>query len=111
MLTIGSCIGEKPLVCTKEMRQFYLTVNGGTLDTFYTIREVNGDTISSGNNESDGSAYWVLDDRMNETLKGKTENFRFQGIINSEVVVDELFMFRGGPCHLEKVFGKKEVNI
>lgn len=109
---LTSCIEDKGLVCTEELRSFTLIVNGGQLDEYFTIRESNGDTIRVGNNfPHSGNEYWILDDRMNETLKKKSENFRFKGFINHKVVVNELFMFRGGPCHLEKVFGKKEVDI
>ena len=48
---------------------------------------------------------------MLEELKGKSETFRFKGIINNQVVVDETFILRGGEYHIEKIYGKNEVDI
>jgi hypothetical protein len=85
-------------------------VNGDTLDDYYTIRVSTNDKLRSFYVFEDNK-YWVLDDSWQDELKGTKETFVFKGIINNKVVVNETFIFRGGECHVEKIYGKTEVDI
>ena len=44
-LLFSSCNRDNDVACTMEYRYVTITVNGGLLDDFFTIRNTNGDTI------------------------------------------------------------------
>jgi hypothetical protein len=96
-----------------EWRTIAIIVNGGTLDSYFTIRETTGDTIRlSRDNSPPGTNYYpVLTDGYQPILQGRTENFRFKGFINDSLVVNELFVISADQCHINYVSGNTSVNL
>jgi hypothetical protein len=102
---------KKETACTMEFRTVGIQVIGDTLDDFYTIRNLNGDTLRYENYGFEENYYTVLDDNFHVYLKNATENFTFVGIINGQKVVDEAFTIRGDDCHIDKVSGAVTVIL
>jgi hypothetical protein len=103
---------ENDTVCTMEFRYVTITVNGGMLDDYFTIRESTGDTIRFEKDSIIGqNVYIVLDDTYQPMIENKTENFRFKGVINDTVAVNELFRISADKCHIEYVSGALVVNL
>lgn len=109
LAVFNSCKDE--VYCTEEFRTISITVNGPALDDFYTLRESTGDTLIINHDSIWGNAYPVLDDNFQKTLEDKTETFRFHGIINDSIVVNEPFVIKADKCHIIFVSGKQEVNL
>jgi hypothetical protein len=102
---------KKESACTMEFRTISIQVIGEPLHDFYTIRNLNGDTLRYEHFGMDENYYTVLDDNFHIYLKNATENFTFIGIINGEKVVEEAFVIRGDDCHIEKVGGAVTVYL
>ncbi len=100
------------IACTEEFRSVTITVNGGVLDEYYTIRQSTGDTIRIADGGNIGQNICiVLNDSYQQAIENKTEDFLFKGFINDTLVVDELFKIKADECHIEYVSGKMEVNL
>ncbi len=107
----NSCNEKQQLACTMEFRIVTITCNRDSLEHYYTIRELTGDTIRiSGGNLIGDKVYPVLDDNFQPTLSGRTEVFHFQGTINDSIVVNEPFVIKADQCHIEYVSGNQVVN-
>jgi hypothetical protein len=102
---------KRETACTMEFRTVGIQVIGDPLDDFYTIRNLNGDTLRYENYGFEDNYYIILDDNFHVYLKNSSENFTFIGIINGEKVVDEAFVIRGDDCHIEKVSGAVTVYL
>lgn len=115
LFLIASCSRDKRIddtACTMDYRYITITVNGDSLDDYYTIRNSTGEIIR---NNQDGfpedSVYIVLSDNYQPTLKNKTEQFTFKGFINNVEVINEPFVIKADQCHIEYVSGKREVDL
>ncbi|MCB0697676.1 MAG: hypothetical protein KDC07_09945 [Chitinophagaceae bacterium] len=104
-------------ICTLEFRYIQTSVmykNGDTviLDKYYTINTNTGDTIQDNNAGlyPEGS-YTVLTDNYTNKMFNKTYNFRFIGILNNVIVVDEPFAISADCCHISKVSGNQSIVI
>ena len=108
VLVIYACKSSSDgMMCTMEFRTVTITVNGSDLDSYFTIRQLTGDTIRIVRvNISGDKVYPVLDDNFQHLLQDQTENFRFQGMINGNVVVDEPFVIKADKCHIQYVSGR-----
>ena len=103
---------DDDVACTMEFRMVQIRVIGAPLEDYYTIRESTGDTLRHDSFSSGETEYYtVLDDNFQSVLKGKTETFRFVGIQNDLVVVNEPIVIRADACHIEYVSGKLEVEL
>jgi hypothetical protein len=102
---------KKETACTMEFRTVSIQVIGEQLDDFFTIRNINGDTLRYELMAVDQDAYPVLDDNAMVFLKNKTENFTFIGILNGQKVVEENFVIKADECHIEKVSGAVTVYL
>jgi hypothetical protein len=102
---------DKPVICTKEFRTISITVKGEPLDEYFTIRIKTNDTIRIGRENVPGeNIYPVLDDNFQKLIEGKTEEFRFIGYKNHEMVVNEPFVISADKCHINYVSGKLETE-
>ncbi|MFN8154844.1 MAG: hypothetical protein U0Y08_11180, partial [Bacteroidia bacterium] len=111
-LLLHSCRSETSAPCTMEYRYITITVTGGLLDDFYTLRVSTGDTIRYAKNELPGdSVYIVLGDNYQQALKNSTDTFNFRGLINDSVVVDEAFVINADECHIEYISGDTDVSL
>ena len=100
------------LVCTEEFRTITVTITGGTLDDFYTIRQSTGDTIRYSNeNLPFPNVYPILDDSFQSIIANSQETFDFIGIIDAEIVVDEEYVIEADSCHINLVSGNTEIGL
>jgi hypothetical protein len=114
MLLLTTCQYKKDDgdFCSMEFRSIMIQVNGEILDDFYTIRTQTNDTIR---HQDVGAifvnSYTVLDDNYLSKLKNAKANFIFIGIINNQIVVNELFEIAADLCHINLVSGNTEVTL
>jgi len=101
------------IICSNEFRTIGLTVTGGRLSDFYTVRESTKDTIRFTESGTYPISRWypILDDSYQETLKDTEEQFYFYGAIDGTRVVQELYFISADACHIFKVSGKESVGI
>ncbi len=101
------------IICSDEFRMIGLTVTGGRLNDFYTVRESTKDTIRFTESGTYPISRWhpVLDDSYQEILKDTEEQFYFYGFADGERVVHELFIIGADACHIYKVSGKESVIL
>jgi hypothetical protein len=108
-----SCKSESQnntVACTMEFRAVTINVQGDTLDHFYTIRVTSGDTIRLNSGNTFGAnTYPVLDDSYQSNIANRTEQFRFVGLKNNAIIVDELFTIKADQCHISYVSGNQTV--
>lgn len=89
-----------------------ITVTGGILDDFYTLRASTGDTIRYAKNELPGdSVYIVLGDNYEQALKNATDTFVFHGLINDTIAVNVPFVISADECHIEYISGDIAVDL
>jgi hypothetical protein len=115
LLVLGCSKSDDPdeIVCSDEFRTIGLTVSGGRLSDFYTIRESTGDTIRFTGSGIYPLSRWypILDDSYQEILYDTEEQFYFYGEIDGSRVVEELYIIGADACHIFKVTGKESVSI
>jgi len=108
-----SCKSESQnntVACTMEFRTVTINVQGDTLNHFYTIRVTSGDTIRLNSGNTFGAnTYPVLDDSYQSNIANRTEQFRFVGLKNNAIIVDELFTIKADQCHISYVSGNQTV--
>ena len=107
------CANDDPIdiVCTEEFRTIGVTITGGVLDEFYTIRVSNADTIRHSDNQVFEGFYPVLDDSFHSEIMNSEETFDFVGLIGDQIVVDEEYVIAGDDCHISLVSGKTEIDL
>ena len=100
------------IACTMEFRTISIKVLGDTLNYFYTIRVNTGDTIIVNSGTAlDSETYPVLDDTYLNRFINSTEQFRFVGLKNNIVLVNELFTINADQCHINYVSGNQTVIL
>lgn len=107
------------VICTLELRSITLQVtdavnNPVILDEYYTVRLSNNDTINMGSGASnmvDTGYYVIVDDGFQMQLQNKTDNFKFYGFQNNNLVVEEAFIISADCCHVNKESGKSKVTL
>lgn len=111
-LLIG-CSKDDEVICTNEFRFVGLLVTGDSLTEYYTVRNSNNDTLRFDQCISYPEERWylILDDSYSETLKNNQENFRFIGLINDSLVIDENYLISADDCHINKDTGEREVTL
>lgn len=104
---------EDPIACTEIFTMIPIQVekagNQQPLTQFYTIDIELHDTIRE-NNFLEGY-YIVISDNYQQKLKNDTREFLFEGLINDEKVVSEVFVIKADECHIEKVSGVEKVVL
>ena len=103
------------MVCTEEFRMITLQVGNdshlpATLDEVYTLRTGSTQKLYFDQPFTEGR-YVVLDDSYHSHLKNKEADFRFIGIKNNTVVVDQVFRIAGDNCHIIKKSGPDGVMV
>lgn len=81
------------------------------LDDFYTVRVSTNDTIRMSSTPIDTGHYVILDDSYQQKLQNQSDDFRFYGVINSSIVVNELYTLSADCCHINKVSGSSIVTL
>ena len=109
---MGGCgLFDGPRVCTEQLVSITVEITGETLDQTYTIETATGDSVQQMTGPSFDNNYTVLDDGYHAELGNKEREFRFVGVKNGNVLVDELFMIRSDGCHVEKVSGIDTIDL
>ena len=116
ILTIGfsACnLIEPDVICTLDFRSVSVEVTGEALDSHLTIRQSTGDTIRTSTSSGDpmDNFYIVMDDSYQNELEGSEEAFRFVGIKDGNILVDELYEIGADECHIYKVSGEEKVSL
>lgn len=120
-IALASCDKGKAncnnVVCTMEYRMISVRIvdandSAVVLDDHFTIRKKTGDTAArfSGYVSPDNS-YTVVGDEQTKNLYNSQEPYRFVGIKNGAVVVDEEYIISADCCHISKVSGKGKVIV
>ena len=99
------------IFCTEEFRTIGVTITGGVLDEFYTIRISNGDTVRHSDNTGFENFYPVLDDNFHSAVINSEEIFNFLGLIGDQIIIDEEYVIAGDDCHISLVSGKTEIDL
>ena len=103
---------EVQVDCTEEFILVAIKVNGEELTDYFTMREATSDTIRYINNSGlSVEHYIVLTDTYQPNFPDSQEDFRFIGILDSAVVVDEVFVIEADQCHINLVSGNTEVTL
>ncbi len=110
VLIFLSCKHKDDVACTSMFASVSIEVNGGILDSCFTVRNATGDTIRFTNGPFQNS-YTVLDDNYQQMLENRQEEFKFTGFKSGNKVVDESFVISADKCHISKVSGKNSVTI
>jgi len=98
-------------MCTMEFRTIGVTINGANLDEAFTIRVKNGDTLGFNQGDFGANYFVVLDDSFQKELERKSEPFRFVGMENGVIKVNESFVIKADECHIDKVSGPELINL
>lgn len=115
-ISLNSC-EDLGTVCTTEFVTYNLFVKGDTLTEYFTIRIANNDTIDHREieyfpeSDTNGRIYIILSDGYRAELEGKKEYFNFIGKIEGKIVINEIYIFGGGECHIYKESGKNEITL
>jgi len=101
------------IVCTQEFRSIGVSIIGGSLTDYYTVRNSNLDTIrfSEDINSIDANWYPILDDSYQSKIANSEEVFTFIGEINNTIVINEEYIIKADECHIEKISGKSEIHL
>jgi len=103
---------DAPRICTEEFRTITVTITGGTLDDFYTIRKSTEETIRYSKEDGLTENYYpILDDSYQSKFANSQETFQFIGILNETIVVDEEYVIAADFCHINLVSGKTEIDL
>ena len=110
----GKCDDDQ-VVCTEEFRRITLSVDNSTqlpvsLDEAYTLRGNSTQKLFFEQSPDDGN-YVVLDDSYHSELINAEDDFRFIGVKNNQVVVDQTFRIAGDNCHVFKKTGPDTILI
>lgn len=113
ILFMTSCKKQIDVACTMEWRSLQINVVGAVLDDHFTIRLATGDTLRFSSDPIGNATtyYTILDDSYQPALANRTENFRFVGVIEHEIVVDEAFVISADECHIDYVSGNLSVTL
>jgi len=102
---LTQCVRQDEQACTMEFRTLGLQVNDGLLNRHYTLRLSTGDTLFHPYEAVLPGYYAVLTDEAHSWLKGKTEDFRFEGWRNDSLVVQAQYRIGADACHVFKESG------
>ncbi|MEP1095630.1 MAG: hypothetical protein ABJG78_11005 [Cyclobacteriaceae bacterium] len=115
-LVVQSCSNsdnDQSIVCTEEFRTVGVTIIGGQLNNFYTVRKTTNDTIRH-NPIIGGSIadfYPILDDSYLPKLTKNEDTFTFHGFLDSQLLIKEDYVIKADQCHIELVSGRTEIEL
>ena len=81
-----------------------------TLDKYFTVRAKTGEVLNAMSNPTAGN-YTILTDSYTHNITGRTEKFIFTGLIDNEVVVNEVYHISADCCHITKQSGNTEISV
>lgn len=81
------------------------------LDEYYTLRDKTGEKLVMQALAADSGQYTVIDDSYINTLKNKSEQFRFVGKKNGVEVINEPYEVEGDCCHVSRKSGKTSITL
>jgi hypothetical protein len=116
MVALSSCYKcEDKELCTEEFRRINIFLDNSTqvpvsLDEAYTLRIDKPEKLIFDQSCTDGT-YIVLDDSYQASLENNEADFRFIGIKNNQVVVDQTFKIAADKCHIFKKSGPDSVLL
>ena len=99
------------IACTEEFRTIGITITGGVLDEYYTIRTSTGDTIKYSDQHAFDNFYPILDDSFHSEIINSDENFDFLGLVGDQIILHEEYVIAGDDCHISLVSGKTEIDL
>lgn len=102
---------DEEIICNTMFVAIGVEIKGAKLDTFYTVRQSNKDTISDNFVGMMEGSYTLVSDRYLDELRNSQDTFHFIGIINDSVVVREPYIIGADACHIYKVSGKETINL
>ena len=118
MALFSSCekCGEDQEICTEEFRRVNIFIDNTTqipisLDEAYTLRGSGTQKILFDQSGNENGNYVVIDDSYQPSLKNTEDNFRFIGVKDNQVVVDQNFRIKADNCHVYKVSGADSVLV
>ncbi|MEL6627049.1 MAG: hypothetical protein AAFQ83_22375 [Bacteroidota bacterium] len=112
LLFLGGCgLFDGPTICTLEFVYVSVEVTGDTLDQTYTIQTTTGDTVQQSTEYVFDQRYLVLDDGYQPEMRNREREFRFVGLKNGDIVIDELYVIKADECHIEKVSGIDTIEL
>lgn len=111
LIGLAACETLSPRACTHQFVAVSVEVTGQNLDQTYTIDVRSGDTVYQASASMIEESYVVLDDSYQEDLQGKERDFRFVGLANDSVLVDEEFEIGADQCHVYKVDGPAQIDL
>lgn len=103
-------------ICTEMFASVNVNVldkngNSATLQDYYTINTITGDTMRHDNNGWPQGSYTVVDDSYVKKMYNSKLQFRFVGIVNNAMVVDEMYTIAADCCHVSKETGKDTITL
>ena len=119
-LLLQSCVGNdkdcKDVACTAIFKMITVTVIDSTqqkiqLDRYYTIKTSNNDTLDYTATTIEKGVFVVVDDNQSKSLQNTQDDFRFIGILNNTIVVDEPYVIGADCCHIDLISGSTEVTL
>ena len=118
MAMFSSCekCGEDQEICTEEFRRINIFLDNSTqmpvtLDEVYTLRGTSTQKLLFDQSGNEEGHYVVIDDSYRSDLKNAEDNFRFIGVKNNQVVVDQTFKIAADQCHVFKKSGPDSVLL
>ncbi len=123
-LVLFSCADtNNGLMCTEEYRMLTVTIYDSEMEPiiltdYYTLKTSTDEIIDfKPENQYIDSIYTIngtyilfTDSKMAEASKSGTE-FRFQGFIDTLLVVNKPFIIRNDGCHIELVSGNPNIVL
>jgi hypothetical protein len=108
----GDCAG---VACTAMFAMVSVQVTDANgqpvaLDDAYTVASKTGEKIKVEQPIGAGQ-YVVIDDSYRQKLMNRTDDFRFIGMKNGVIVVDQAYRISADCCHVSKVSGPEAVTI
>ena len=106
---------DDDIFCTDEYRQISVKVEfeDGSAPAFdyFTLRVSAGDTIRYDESMPIENTYVVLADDYQPELQGLTEEFRFIGTHQGDIIFNEEFIISADECHISKVDGPGVITV
>ncbi len=98
------------LICTEVFITHTVEVLGDTLQTYYSIRTYNNDTIRIKTFGLSNLNYPVLNDNYTALLRNREEQIDFIAIGKSKTI-REPYIFTSDGCHIIKIRGKERISF
>ncbi len=105
---------KRDTYCTDDYRMIIVQVTGDTLDEYYTVRNINQDTIrhsTDGFPPGNSPSLVVLTDSYFEHIRESESEFIFVGLIDDSVRVWEPYIIGADECHIYLVNGPAQIHV